>query len=251
MNLDTAFANVEYFYRRVYWQAPSAITHSTPDYTLTYSGVTWLNSANQLWLHRPAALDEQLLAYTRYFFAHYGAEYDIVFPDTAPDLPVWLGERRFVERAANPIYALHGPPRPRYTHPTARIIRAGLDHQPELLQVLYSTFFMGPEIGRCLIREDQFGDPAIRHYLAYVNNDVAACATLLLNGAVAGVWNVGTLRPYRQQGLASAILRRALAEAAAEGYADSILVASPMGRSLYEEMGYRQVGSTCHYGSAD
>jgi hypothetical protein len=124
MDLTTAVTNVEYFYRRIYWQAPSAITHSTANYTLSYSGVTWLNSVNQLWLHRPEALDESLFAYTRYFFAHYGAEYDIVFPDATPDLPAWLADRRFEERATNPIYALHGPPRPRYTHPTARSTRA-------------------------------------------------------------------------------------------------------------------------------
>jgi GNAT superfamily N-acetyltransferase len=251
MDLTTAVANVEYFYRRIYWQAPTAITHATADYTLSYSGVTWLNSVNQLWLHRPEALDEPLLAYTRYFFANYGADYDVVFPDTKPDLPTWLADRRFAERATNPIYALHGPPRPHHTHPTARIIRAGVEHQTALLQVLYGTFFMGPEVGRCLVRAEQFDDPAVRHYLAYVNGDVAACTTLLLNGSVAGVWNVGTLRPYRQQGLASAILTRALAEAAADGYAESILVASPMGRSLYEEMGYLQVGRTCHYGPAE
>jgi GNAT superfamily N-acetyltransferase len=254
MNPDTAIASVEYFYRRMYWQAPAAITHSTPDYTLTYSGVAWLSSVNQLWLHRPEALDDPLLAYARYFFAHSGAEYDIVLPalpGARPERSAWLADRRFVERAADPIYALHGPPRPRHIHPTARIIRAREEHQEVLLQALYSTFFVGPEIGRCLARAEHFHDPTIRHYLAYVDGDVAACTTILLNGAVAGVWNVGTLHPYRQQGLASTLLRQALAEAAADGYADSVLIASPMGRPLYEEMGYRWVGSTVHYGPAD
>jgi predicted acetyltransferase len=84
-----------------------------------------------------------------------------------------------------------------------------------------------------------------------VDEDAAACATIMVSDSVAGVWNVGTLRPFRRQGLASAILMQALVEAAEEGYADSVLVASPMGRSLYEEMGFRLIGNTYHYGPLD
>jgi hypothetical protein len=41
---------------------------------------------------------------------------------------------------------------------------------------------------------------------------------------------------------ASALLRQALTIAISDGYPDSVLIASPMGRPLYEEMGYEFVG---------
>ena len=79
MDLSTALASIEFFYRRTYWDAPTAITRSTPDYTLTYSGVTWLHSINQLWLHHPEALDNRLLGRAAQFFREYGAEYSVIF----------------------------------------------------------------------------------------------------------------------------------------------------------------------------
>lgn len=245
-------ASIEYFYRRTYWEAPTAITRSTPDYTLTYSGTTWLHSINQLWLHHAEALDDRLLARANEFFREYNAEYSIIFAqESTPQLTRWLSERNFMERAANPVYALNGLPRPRFMWRDIKVLRVTPEQQQTLLDVLYGTFFMGPEIGRCAVRAEQFSDPSIRHYLAYVQDDVAACATIMLNNGIAGVWNVGTLRNFRKQGVASALLFQALTTATLDGYPGSVLIASPMGRPLYEEMGYQFVGNALFYGPGD
>lgn len=248
-SFSAALNSIADFYRRIYWESPGAVTHITPGYTLSYSGVSWLHSVNHLWLHDPAALDDRLLAAAAAFFQRFGAEYSVVFDDTMlPDVATWLTSRQFGERVSNPIYALHGLPRPQNVHPAARVVRACTEQRHELLHVLYGVFFIGPETGRSIVRDEHFSDPTIRHYLAYVDEDAAACATLLITDSVAGIWNVGTLRPFRRQGLASALLMQALVEAADDGYTDSVLVASPMGRSLYEEMGYRFIGNTYNYG---
>ena len=252
LDLRTARLSVEDFYQRIYWQAPTAITYSTPDYTLTYSGVAWLHSLNQLWLHRVDRLDDNLLRKTADFFRPYEAEYTIIITECETARWIqWLAERHYVERATNPIYGLHGLPRPRYIHRDVEIVRACAEHQQELLEVLYSAFFMGPEVGRCAMRPEHFADPTIRHYLAYINGEAAACATVILNDGIAGVWNVATLRPFRRQGIAAAILMRALVDAAADGCSDSVLVASPMGRPLYQQMGYELLGASLFYGPGD
>ncbi|MEP7288088.1 MAG: GNAT family N-acetyltransferase [Chloroflexota bacterium] len=249
MDLSDAAVSVEMFYRRIYWQAPSAITYNTPDYTLTYSGTPWLHSINQLWLHNPHALNRGLLEAAAAFFKSYRAEYSIVFTEPEPlERAQWLTDSHYSERASNPIFGLRGLPRPHYLHREAEIIQATAQHQTELLNILYGTFFMGPEIGRYAVRTEHFTDSMIRHYLAYVGNEVAACATVLLNDHIAGIWNVGTLRPFRRQGVASALLMRVLTDAAAEGCPNSVLVASTMGRPLYEEMDYRFLGNTLFYG---
>ncbi len=249
MNQSAAFDAVEYFYRRMYWQAPTAVTQHTPAFTLSYSGVTWLHSINHLWLRQTEAFSKELLAQTAKFFRHYHAEYSIVLSDQiARALADPMADAHLGERASSPIYALSGLPRVHKLHRETQIIRVSPNEQQELLQVLYGAFFMGPEIGRCIVQPDHFDDPSIRHYLAFVDGEAAASTTVLLRDGIAGIWNVGTLRPFRRQGIASTLLMRALADAAEDGYTESVLIASPMGRPMYEQMGYQWIGNLYHYG---
>ena len=249
MLFDAAVRSIEYFYRKIYWDAPTAETLYQPGFTLTYSGISWLHSINQLWLHQPEALTESVLEEAANFFRPFRAEYSIILTEPNPTANLhWLSEHHYIERAASPFFMLRGMPHPRHWKRELEVIVVGPDRQRELLDALYSTFFMGPEIGRCAVRAEHFDDPTIRHYLGYLNGEVAACATVLLGEGIAGLWNVGTLRPFRGQGVASALLSQILAEATVDGYPDSVLVASPMGRPLYEEMGYRFLGNSYFYG---
>src|SRR5258708_28477558 len=142
MELNTALASVEHFYRRIYWQAPTATTQATASFTLSYSGVPWLESVNQLWLHQPEALDDALLEQAATFFGDHKADYNIVLTEASPAPFVnWLAARRYAERSTNPIYALHGLPRARNPHRDVSIVRAGATHQQALVDVLYATFF--------------------------------------------------------------------------------------------------------------
>lgn len=252
MNLNTALVSVEDFYRRIYWDAPSAITHHTRDYTLSYSGIKWMHSVNQLWMHNNDALDDELLDLACEFFKRYNAEYSVVYTDDRETgASGLLAQKGFNEHASSPIYVLNGLPRPANMNREARIERASMEHQDQLKEILMTTFFIGPEACRCVVRPEHFSDPTIRHYLAFVNGEAAACATIMLDGNIAGVWNVGTLRPFRRQGLAAAILMRALADAASDGYQTSVLMASPMGKALYEDMGYQLIGYSHHYGTTE
>ncbi len=247
--LVSAFLNIEDFYRRMYWSVPGATTVHTDAYTLSYSSVVWLHSINQLWLHLPLATDDIQLRVAARFFRRYRAEYSIVFTEPLmPGVADWLEQHGYFERVSSPILALDGLPRIRLADQPARVIRAGIEHQQDLLSIMYDTFFIGPEIARCVVRPEHFEDSITRHYLAYAEGEPASCATILISNGIAGVWNVGTLRPYRRRGLASALLHHALSEAAADGYIASTLIASPMGRPLYEAMGYRWVGNVLYYG---
>lgn len=253
IDLPTALSSVEDFYRRVYWHADESQTLEGDGYTLSYSGTPWMHSVNQLWLHHQPRIDDTLLHLAVGFFKRHQAEFSIVFSEAATFSPLrfWLADRFYLERASTPLYALKGLPRPSFMHREVNVVRACLAHRETLLDILNRTFFMGTEAGRCMVRPEHFLDPSIRHYLAYVNDEPAACATVMLFGDMAGVWNVGTLRPFRRQGIAAAVLMRALVDAAAEGYPNSVLLASPMGKTLYEEMGYRFVANTYFYGALE
>src|SRR5690349_19904185 len=140
-DLKRALGSVEQFYRRIYWQAPTATTYDNQDYTLTYSGVNWLHSINQLRLRKAHTLDDHILLKAAEFFSRYHAEYSVVVADSNPtSVQHWLHARQFIERTSDPIFGLCGLPRPRNPHRDAYIVRARAEQQHDLLKVLYGAF---------------------------------------------------------------------------------------------------------------
>ena len=253
--ISTAFRSVTDFYRRIYWQAPTATTIYTDHYSLSYSGVAWLNSVNHLWLNLPYSIDHLApsLVDADRFFRPYNADYNVVFSEPCPpELIECLIGFGYVERLRSPMFILDGPPHLQTVSQLARVVRVTEATKHDLLRVLNGAFYLGPDLSRCMVRDDQISDPATRHYIGYVNDEPACCVSVLLSGnGIAGVWNLGTVRQFRRRGLASTLLGRALHEAAADGCSVSVLLSSNMGRPLYESMGYRRVGETSYYGPTD
>ena len=253
--VSAAFRSVTDFYRRIYWQAPTATTLYTDHYSLSYSGVAWLNSVNHLWLNMPysiAYLAQSLAAADR-FFQPYNADYNVVFSEPCPpELIECLVGFGYTERLRSPMLVLDGLPRLQAVSHSAQVVRVTETIKHDLLRVLNEAFYLGPDLSRCMVRDDQIADPATRHYIGYVNDEPACCVSVLLGkDGIAGVWNVGTVRHFRRRGLASTVLGQALQEAASDGCPVSVLLSSDMGRPLYESMGYRWVGETTYYGPAD
>jgi GNAT superfamily N-acetyltransferase len=250
-----AFRCVTDFYRRIYWQAPTAITRYTDHYSLSYSGVAWLNSINHLWLNMPCSTSNlaTALADAERFFQPYNADYNVVFSEPcAPELIELLIGFGYTERLRSPMLILDGLPHLEMISDVVQVVRVTESIKHDLLRVLYEAFYLGPDLSRCMMRDDQIADPATRHYIGYVNGEPACCVSVLLGtDGIAGVWNVGTVRHLRRRGLASTVLGQALREAVADGCPVSVLLASEMGRPLYESMGYRWVGETTYYSLAE
>ena len=80
------------------------------------------------------------------------------------------------------------------------------------------------------------------HFYAWKENGEILGTTLLYtrNGN-AGIHEVGVLRKHRRRGIAAALVRHALKEAAGEGAAISTLQASDLGAPVYESLGYKKV----------
>lgn len=251
MELLTAFLNIEEFYRRIYWSVPTAITIYTEVYTLSYSGLRWLNSANQLWYHVPLHYETAQLREAEKFYQQYDADFTINFTEPLmPGIGKWLGDLGYRERSSNPILMLDK--RLILRQSTSRItIERVLDEEQHLkmLQMMYDVFFVGPEVSRCIIQPDHLlPDSPMRHYVAYVEGQPVGCGSVSLSHDLAGLWNIGTIRSFRKMGVASALIAYVLREASLLGYTSSILLASPMGRPLYESMGYRCIGDAVQYG---
>jgi GNAT superfamily N-acetyltransferase len=75
-------------------------------------------------------------------------------------------------------------------------------------------------------------------YLARLNGEPVATAALYCAAGVAGIYEVCTLLPARQKGIGSAITMALLLDARAMGYQTAILLAEPMGVSMYQRLGF-------------
>jgi N-acetylglutamate synthase len=78
-------------------------------------------------------------------------------------------------------------------------------------------------------------------YLGYVRNRPACTAVRYSTSSIAGVYGVSTLPEFRRRGFGAAITRRAAADGREEGCGESYLQSSPIGRPVYEALGYRLV----------
>jgi GNAT superfamily N-acetyltransferase len=93
-------------------------------------------------------------------------------------------------------------------------------------------------IGRALLRWHD----GYHAYLALADGTPAATLGVHDHEGDAHVTLVGTLEPARGRGLATALMRRALADARERGCTTTTLVATKMGHPVYARLGYRDYG---------
>jgi GNAT superfamily N-acetyltransferase len=75
-------------------------------------------------------------------------------------------------------------------------------------------------------------------WVAWDGDEAAATGWVTTGEGFLGVWEMTTSPRHRRRGAARAVLTTALAAHASEAEAGSILWASPMGRPLYESLGF-------------
>ena len=81
----------------------------------------------------------------------------------------------------------------------------------------------------------------VQRFVALKQGRVVAQALVLLGGGVAGIYNVGVIPEFRGQGIGKAVVTAACLHAFQKGYHYATLNANPMGRPIYEQLGFRWV----------
>jgi GNAT superfamily N-acetyltransferase len=250
VDLATVYENIRDFYCRTFWQWRDAVTEYGDGYVLNYSGLSWLSGANQLWIDDPQVITPRLLSNCVRFFRPYYAEWSIV---VIPQVHVGLRERClnygcFV-RWDSPIMLLDKPPRFPYGLKSTQIVRVRNEPLISIAQnIMGEAFHMDRVVNQRLVRPEHASDDSIHHYMAFMEGHPAAAATMTYTDQMAGIWNVGTRRIFRNRGLASALMAKMCSDAHQEGYTQSVLMASSMGRTLYEKMGYHTIAEVCYLG---
>jgi GNAT superfamily N-acetyltransferase len=93
-----------------------------------------------------------------------------------------------------------------------------------------------------VIKPEHLADPAVAHYYADLDGQPVASGILVLaDRTVAYIADMFTRPQYRGCGIASALLQRMLADAAAAGAQRSILLATAAARSIYRRLGYEDL----------
>jgi ribosomal protein S18 acetylase RimI-like enzyme len=80
----------------------------------------------------------------------------------------------------------------------------------------------------------------LRHFVGLRGGEPVATASLLLDGGVAGIYNLSTAPDHRRQGIGTAMLLNACRTARATGYQVGVLIAAPAGASLYRRIGFSE-----------
>jgi GNAT superfamily N-acetyltransferase len=83
--------------------------------------------------------------------------------------------------------------------------------------------------------------PGFSFHLAYLRGEPVATATLVASNGVAGIVYVGTVPEARGHGFGQAVVWAAIQAGYALGLRTSALWATPMGRTMYERMGFRPI----------
>jgi ribosomal protein S18 acetylase RimI-like enzyme len=83
-------------------------------------------------------------------------------------------------------------------------------------------------------------DREIIHFLGRLDGRAVATATLVLDGGVAGIYNVMTVPDVQRRGIGALMTVRPLEMARARGYHLGVLQSSQMGYSLYRRLGFEE-----------
>ena len=154
-----------------------------------------------------------------------------------------LRERGFMQIVAMPAMALLGDPGTR-CEPEGLEIRPVTDDQGrcDYLEVTAEAYAVYQQPRP--LTEDAFAalasvcSPHIQGFVGYVGGAPAAAAAVYMTHGVAGIGWVGTLSAHRGHRYAEAVTWAAVREGFRRGALLASLQASPMGRPVYERMGF-------------
>ena len=180
------------------------------------------------------------------YFSHKRRPYCLLtVQEIVPSAPSQLAHLGYVEAENLPAMWLSGPPQ-EVQFPPEELTISAVETPGELesfRSVLSRVFFMPRSDVDLVLGEKALEASHVRHFLGKLGETPAATATLVLEGTLAGIWNVGTLREHGRRGIGTAMMQYALRDAGDLGYRESMLLASPEGLPLYQRLGYTALGT--------
>lgn len=131
---------------------------------------------------------------------------------------------------------------PTETDSDAEIVEVTESAQLGDFAIVASESFGAPlEAAEALARASTLDDARCSWFLAYLDGGPVACGQLLHTADVAGVYSIGVRERFRRRGLGASITAAVLASGRDSGCSIGVLQSSPMGKPVYDRMGFKTV----------
>jgi len=198
---------------------------------------------NMAMIKGPIEIDA-LFAAIRGFFVERGRAFSIwVRAHADAALEAALRERGFTQFITMPGMALLGDPGTPCKPADLKIRRAtteeGRRDYQRITADAYATYGAPPEYAADAFASlESVCAPHIQGFIGYVKDKPVAAATVYVSHGVAGIGWVGTVPEHRGHGFAEAVTWAAIREGFRHGAGFANLQAAPMGRPIYERMGF-------------
>lgn len=214
------------------------------DYLLGYTGAD-LPTFNFFVPLRLTGLTDESLADAAAFFKTRHTLYAVSLEEhRVPDGTEYLSVRRYQPLPPQPIVASDTLPEMQMSRPDFSVRQ--ITTVPDLTafySVLRAVYDYTPEEVMLLFPSTHLKTERLRHYIGFADDGLPVCVgTMVCAEGVASVWNLATLDNFRRRGLATNMLNNMLFDARQHGCDMSMIYATPMGFSLFNELGFKLFG---------
>jgi ribosomal protein S18 acetylase RimI-like enzyme len=120
----------------------------------------------------------------------------------------------------------------------------GLD---EHRRVVTAGFAADASVAEAMMNAAILERPEISIYVGYLDGEPVTAGLGWRTGRTIGVNNIATIPAARRRGFGEAMTARVLADGEAAGCSAAVLQASPMGRPIYERLGFRATARYAGY----
>lgn len=244
--LTDVLAVIRAFYRNAYWETSQATLYYGEGFVLSYSGKQWQSGANQLWVDHPDILNSVTLDTASHFFRQWYADWScLIIPEAQPFLYSRALQLGGYTIWSNPVMVAEKQlPSPPMASPIHVQSPHGMAQYDLVYRILCEAYQLTYSPQQELFRPAEGVARPLQHCLAWYDSHPAAIGTLNWAEGLGGIWNVATRPVFRRKGLARAVMHY-LGQQAAHLNA-TMLLATSAGYGLYQQLGYRTVG-TGHY----
>ncbi len=211
----------------------------TADWARGFSGLRWPNFNVFLPL-TPAGLTEDNLADVAAYFIDRRVYYSVeLVHDRFREGPDFLDKRGYQSLPPQPAMFLQEFPADIPLNP--EVVIETVQTVPSLTAfctVLHQVFDFPLDDMIKLIPVRHLKNPAISHYLAFVAETPVGAGTVVYAEGVVSVWNLATIDPYRQQGVATTLLHHMLGDAYRQRCDLAMLYSTAQAYHLFNKFGF-------------
>ncbi len=223
----------------LYRTVSGGIFETTPHWVRGFSGLRW-PTFNIFLPLTPTGLTDDTLADAAAFFVHRDVLYSVeLVHDRFPEGLDFLDKRHYQSLPPQPAMFLRGFPTD--VEPNPEVYVEPVRTVPSLTAfctLLHQVFDFPLADMVKLFPVAHLKNEVIQHYLAFLDEQPVGAGTLICVEDVASIWNVCTIDPYRQRGVATTLLYQMLGQAGENKCPVAMLYSTAQAYHFFNKFGF-------------